>query len=325
MIGDRFPASQCHFYTATESHALNGRYHRFRCVAQLKRQTLQVVDHLVQDVPMSRSRRHPNGKQIRADAEIVSIVANHHRVEIIAQNVQRFMPQVDDIVVDGVHLGVEFVEQHPVAHVEQTGAVVARHFLARRVQILDDHDVFIHCQRLIRLGIPIVAASVLVETVAARRQHLFDPRRHFQTGRFHLLDSFGHAQHVPHLERPCFVSKAPAHGVVDVAQLVGDFLRHISGIGKAIKQDVAGIIGGAVVKFQEFTQPFAQILDFARGANGIKAGTATVDIIHCLWIERQEHPLPIDEILFVESLPRFVAQPFVFDHLVHENGRFLWL
>ena len=76
----------------------------------------------MQIVPFLFLRGHQQQHQIGADGKIRGLVGDHHGVEIGFEALHAGVNHRDDVVADGVHLGVKFAAKHAVAEIDQAGA-----------------------------------------------------------------------------------------------------------------------------------------------------------------------------------------------------------
>ena len=88
---------------------------------------LVALDHLAQAVPLLLPGRHHHREQVRADAEELALVPDHHRAELALGAVDRVVDHLDHVGVDRVRLGLERQAEHAVAEVPRLGAGVLEH------------------------------------------------------------------------------------------------------------------------------------------------------------------------------------------------------
>ncbi|MBV6465324.1 MAG: hypothetical protein PGMFKBFP_00600 [Anaerolineales bacterium] len=288
---------------------------------------LQAAHSPVERVPHALLRRDDDHEQIRARAEVVRFVADHESVEVLFHAVERLADDVRNVLVEGVHLGVELHQRRAVADVEERRARVVGDHLLRAAEILqNDHargpfDLHIFFLRHI-VHADLLAVLVLIERLDARLEHRVHPLRGGIARGLHPFDRVAHAEHVPRLERPRLVHEAPAHGVVNRLGGVGHFGDDGRRVLERLESQRGDEFRGAVVRFQHDLEAVSEILEVFRLPDGFEARLRRRDVFHRLQVERPEFLLPVLRADFlVEADFALVAEPAAFHHRVDEFVR----
>ena len=90
--------------------------------------------HHVQLFPVLLLSLHQHQHQIRADAEVLSLIANHQTNEILFNFRQRLLDHLQRVTADGIHLGMELEARDAIAQIHEACARIAAHDLAGLVQ-----------------------------------------------------------------------------------------------------------------------------------------------------------------------------------------------
>src|SRR5258708_2412387 len=123
------------FTAAAECQSRGSNDNWFWGVAHAHVQALQSADCSVELVPHTLLCRNHNHKQIRTCAKVICFTTDHQAIEISIESIQGFGCDCEDIVIQGVHLGVEFNQRNAIANIKQGGACVFVDFLLRTAKI----------------------------------------------------------------------------------------------------------------------------------------------------------------------------------------------
>ncbi len=134
--GDHARAVHRDLTAAAQRQPGRSDHDRLRGVAHAHVQVLQFPDRLIEHIPHALLRADHHHEQVRAGAEVLRFVADHQPIEIGLEAVQRFDGHVHDIIIEGIHLGVEFQAGHAIAHIMEGRACVLRDNL---LLFQDDH------------------------------------------------------------------------------------------------------------------------------------------------------------------------------------------
>ncbi len=314
---------------AAERQARRRDHHRLVEVADAHVQVLESLDRRFQLIPQPLLRRHHHGEQVGARAEVVGLVADHQPVELAGIGaVERLVHHGEDVVVQGVHLGVELHAAHAVAQVNQRRAGVLGHHLAGRACFAQEDqarcavDGFVVALRRMIDG-HLARPFVLVEGLVAFGQHLVHPGRGLEAGLFDRRQRLRHAEFVPQLERAGLMGEAPAQGIVNRLGRIGDLRDDLRGIGHALVGQRPHQLPGAVVRGQQDLHPGGQVFLAFRPADGVEARLARRLVLEGFQVQVPELALAVLIHPLVEALFGLVAQPAVGNHLAqHAVGAF---
>ncbi len=176
--------------------------------------------------------------------------------EIAFADLHAFGHDLDDVFVDRVHSrlegGVEFDAGDAVAEIDQRRALVGVDdlFLVPFELGEEDEGLGTRSRRRSPCFRVVVLASggrLDVEALVARGKHVGDPRRRFDAVRFHFFDDLLHPEDVPGLEGSEIPVVAPAQGVVDIDDGVGDLSEAVRAVGQGVAHQPPGELPGTVV------------------------------------------------------------------------------
>ena len=270
-FGVRHDAVRAHgdFAATAQCQLIGCRHHGFGGSAHGHNRALQAADRAVQLLPLARLRQHADQEKIGPGAEVAALVANHQSRGVTVQTVDGRVHDLGDLHVEGVHFGVEFEEQHAVAHLHQRGTVVLFHHAAETLEIGDVDRLFVARRRFVVARSWIVghpcAVAVGVKCVLARFEHGPHPGRSRHAFALHTIQGGGDAEQVPRFKWTQLPAETPLHGVVDVHDAVCDFGDTLRRVRKGARQRVPDQVARFVVGPCETAQPLGQgiVLDFA--------------------------------------------------------------
>ena len=299
-------------------------HHRLVEVAHPHVQILKRLHRGFQLLPHALLSGQHHREQVGARAEVVGVAADDNAF-VLARiyQIKRLVEHVENVLVQGVHLGVKFHINHAVAQVNDSRARVFVNHLARGLLFLDENGLRRAADGLIRLlrgvvNADLAAAVVLVEGGEAGGQHIVHPLRRGEALFRHRVRGFGHAQHVPNFKGAGLVGEAPAHGVVYRLGGVSNFGDDRRGVGKALVEHRTHQLRGAVVFFHPRAQALAQILNILDFAHRLKLGLAGRLVFQGFQIEVPVFLLAILLDLLVKALLGLVAQPAALDEFGDE-------
>ena len=93
------------------------------------------MNRRVQLIPLAFLRGQQRQNQIRADAEIFSLIGDDHRLEILLGLFEPGIHHAELILAERVHLAVKLDAQHAVAHVDQRCSRVPLYHAARALDV----------------------------------------------------------------------------------------------------------------------------------------------------------------------------------------------
>ncbi|MCG3140250.1 MAG: hypothetical protein HDKAJFGB_01296 [Anaerolineae bacterium] len=307
-----------HFAAAAERVTERRGHDRFARIAHLHGEILERFGDAVNFIPLSIFRQHPNADYVCARAEMFALIANHHADKILVQRFERGLRDLDDIVVQRVHLGMKFETRHPIAQIAHRRAVVC----GDDGGVLELRDVGRNARRDIFFRRGVIVRTVLIKRRNAVRQHFLDPRRDGNLLRLHFGDCFRDAEHIPRFKRSRFVRETPFHRIVNGNDIVGDFGNPMRRVREILRGRVPDKFCGAVLLGDDIAQFFRErVVHFGIG-DGIKEKFFGAFVFERAEIERVKFFLAaFFAHLFIKAVFRFVAQHAALDHRFQKFGR----
>ena len=104
---------------AAERHPERRGHDRLRRVLDRHARVLEAADGRVELVPLAFLRGEQHQHQIRADAEVLALVADHHRLVIARGLLDGGADHLHRVVAQRVHLAVELEAEDAVAEIDQ--------------------------------------------------------------------------------------------------------------------------------------------------------------------------------------------------------------
>ncbi len=312
---------------AAQGHA--GRRRHDGPLAELQAHVglLEVVDHLLEDVPVALLDGDEHLEDVGPDGEVGGLVADDEAREVLLHDVAGQEKHVDDVLVDGVHLGVELEAGHPVAHVDEAGArVLADDLLALLEGRQDDDPGVLGELHVVLLREVVVVGAVLllrVEGGEPALEHLLDLLGHLLAELLHDLDGLLDADGVPGLEGPELVVVAPLHGVVDLHDGVRDLGDAVGGVDEVVAEVLADELRRGVLAVEDHLDGlFDGRLGLLGRADGLVLGLVGRHVLQGLDVDGELDLLALGVLgLLVEPSLGLVAQPLLLDHGLDEVGR----
>ncbi len=235
-------AVQQHLAATAQRQPARRADHREQRVLEAHQGALQAIDEAVQERPVAAAGRVQHALQVRTGTKMRRIAADDQRLKILPDPVQRQLHGLDAVLVERVHLGVEFEQRHAVAHVPQAGRRVAQQRLAGTAQVGHRQRAGLARQRAVHA----IEAEVLravgflaIEPSVAAGERRSQQRRHRLAVGLDALHKPGQADLIQQLERPPAPRIALAHGGVDGEHVAGDFRRHGGRVGQGVAQQAA--------------------------------------------------------------------------------------
>ena len=112
------------FEASADGHAEGRRHHGHVGVLEGHVRALELPNHEVQLLPLLLLGGEENEHEVGAGAEVLALVADHQRVEVLPGLFHRRPQHGDGVGAEGVHLGVELHEAAAVAQVDERRAGV---------------------------------------------------------------------------------------------------------------------------------------------------------------------------------------------------------
>ena len=226
-----------------------------------------------------------------------------------------------DIGADGIHLGVELEAEHPIAQVDHRGIDIFFHHPVAALENLqiDLSSGQFHGLIGFRREIVILLDALFGESVKTfyLPQHI----GHLHPVLVGTCDEIIDPDGVEHFKRAQLPVEPPAHGIIDVDHVVGDFWNPVEGIDQRVAQTLPGVFGTAVGTAEDSFDPLPGVIHLFDHLHGGKLGLGQRQIVAARIIVVVDLPLAVDHLLFVESLPGLVSQFALVDHGGHKGGQ----
>ena len=321
------------FAATAKSHALRRGDDGFARVLDGKIDVLKLFDRHVELVPLLFLCGDEDEHEIGANGKIDGLIGDDHRIEICFQAFKAFVNHGDEVCADGVHLGVKFAADDAVAEVDEARAGVAFNFFSGVFERFQNDD----AARLFNFPgagsgeIENGGSSLFrfVKTFAAGGENFFDEYGDGAILFFELSDEISDAERVNDFERAEFPAEAPAHGAVDVGDIVGNFRDAAgsvrAGFGERAPEELLGFVD--LLAFEngsnEGAKAFARVVNgfagFERGEFCFLAGT----VFERVDVEGENFFFAGPFYFFVKALTGFVAEHFAFEHFLDERRNFV--
>ena len=114
-----------HFAAAAQGHARGRCHDRFVQVLELHQAVLENLDPPLQVIPFLFLGGKENKGQVGAYGKVLAVVGNDQAQEILAHDIRGFGDHADDVITQGIHLGMEFETGDAVADVHEGCALVS--------------------------------------------------------------------------------------------------------------------------------------------------------------------------------------------------------
>ncbi len=312
---------------AAQGHARGSGHDGLRAELHAHVGLLEVVDQLLEDVPVALLNPHEHLEDVGAHGEVGRLVAHDETREVLLRDVAGQEQHGDDVLVDGVHLGVELEAGHAVAHVDEARAGVLADDLLALLEGRQDDDLGVLGELhvvLLREVVVVGAVFLLrVEGGEPALEHLLDLLGHLLAELLHGLHGLLDPDGVPGLEGPQRVVIAPLHGVVDLHDGVRDLGDAVGGVDEVVAEVLAGQFGRGVLAVEDHLHGLLHGgLGLLRRADGLVLGLAGGHVVQGLHVDGQLEFLTLGVLgLLVETALGLVAEPLLLDHGLDEVGR----
>ena len=192
--------------------------------------------------------------------------------------IRAFAHELNDLAVEGVHLGVKFAAEHAVADVHQGCGFAGFDDLARSFQGCQGDDILADLDVLVGSGGKIIILDLagfgFIECGMAGCDHFFDCGRNLKTVFFHFGNGFDQSDGIPGFKRAHGEIIAPFHGVIDFNDGVGNFRNPVGRINQVVGKDFPGIAGAFVIAVQHGFHFIGRVLAFLASARQGKSAGA---------------------------------------------------
>ncbi|OPY93124.1 MAG: hypothetical protein A4E73_00438 [Syntrophaceae bacterium PtaU1.Bin231] len=253
------------------------------------------------------------------------MVPDDHPDEVLLHDVAAREDHLDHLIVDGVHLRVEFQTGHAVADIDERCGGILLDQLLGTLEGGQDNDLRVRFDQDIALLLEIVAVQTvlfsLVERLKALLEHFVDLLRDLLLHLLHDLDGRAHPDGVPGLEGAEGVVVSPLHRVVDGDDAVADLGNAVRSVDEVVAEVFPRHLAGDVVREEHDLQGRcgALIGFLLRRTDGIEAGLRDGKVFHLRVIEVEFLAFALGVFRpLVEALLGLVSEPLELHHLVHE-------
>ncbi len=207
---------------------------------------MEGADDPVDAVKIPRVYGSGDLRKVGAGRKHLALVADHESDTFIFGATNRPGDQVKDVVVNCVHLGVEFQAENSVTQVIERCITVALHHFAAPLQDIQADLGRRQNQLAVRTFVQI-PGELPVTFVLVERFHLLEESRDFNTIGLGAGDKSAHPQGVEHLERPQLPAEAPLHGIVHIDDVVGDLRYPPYAVDQGVAQVAPGEAGRGII------------------------------------------------------------------------------
>ena len=247
---------------AAEAHAVGRDDDGARAELDGLRHVLEGADGHLDLVPLLFLDGEEELHEVGADGEVGGVAGDDEGLEVgdgFAGGLQGLGDEADDVVAEGVHLGVQFDGGDAVAEVDDGGAGI---LLDDAVRLLDDGergDPFGRDDGLVVAGdgveeeaaggdggVVLVPGGIRFAVACRLSEKLFDVGGDGRSGGAHLFGGGADAGGVEHLEGSELPVVAGPHGGVDLDEVVGDFGDAVGAVGEELSEE-GPVEGGGFV------------------------------------------------------------------------------
>ncbi|GBD28788.1 hypothetical protein HRbin31_00809 [bacterium HR31] len=321
LHGRLHPARVQRQLAAASQGAPVGRHHHgFGEVFDGLVELLEGPHRQVQLLPVPLLGLHEEQDQVGARGEVRALVGHHHRLEPALRLPQGLVEHPDDVLADGVHLGVELHAQDPVPQVHQAGARVVGNHRSLGLALPEHEDPFGPPDRGVGPGSRLEhlqgSVGATVEGPAGVQDVPHQGRQIHAVG-LQPLRHLPHAQGVPRLEGAHLPPEAPTQGAVHVHQVVGDLGDAAGRVHQYPGQHPPQEPARPVARVQDRLDPARPVLQVAHRFHGGQARPLARPVLQGPVIQGEDLTVRAA----VETAPGLVSQPPAFQHGLHERGQ----
>jgi len=311
---------------AAQGQSRRGRHHGLGKVFHPHIGILETRNHRLQDIPIAHLDEEQDLEDVGAGGEIGAVVPHHQADEVFLDHFATLVDQLDDHIVQGVHLRMELQAGHAVADIHQRGAGISgdHHLALLQGGQEDDSGVLADLHVILRFKVVVVGPVFLldVEGFDAFLQHLLDLLGDLLLHLLHDLDGFLHPYGIPGLEGTQGMVVSPLHGVVDGGDILADLRHPIGRIDEVVAEVFPDQFRGRVLAVEDRLDRGSHALVgfFLRRAHRFELGPAGGYVFHLFVVQHELGFLALGILrLLVEAALGLVAQPLELHHLVHEG------
>ncbi len=209
--------------TAAQSHTGRRGHNRERCVFQLHQGILPFRDRVFDNRPHSGIRRKQGKPHIGTNGEVIAVMTNDKCLEAFFIQFGGLTQHGNDILVNGIHLGVKLKTGNAVAKIPDAGTFIGHKRLVAALDVsqgpgaIRDRDNGILA--LNRHVESIFALFLVKRTIP----DFFQEGRNRHTVCFETLDKILNAKLIELFKRSIFPGITGLHGIIDRDNIIGDF------------------------------------------------------------------------------------------------------
>src|SRR5258708_6983448 len=229
---------------------------------------------------------------------------------------------------------MEFAADYAVTEINQAGTGVAFDFTARMFKGVEEEDGwgFLDLFGFVcgEVEDRSFALAGFVKAGADTGQRLFKNGGKRAAFFFDLRGEGSESDCVDHFEGAKFPGEAPAHGAINVHNVVRNFAHAAPGVeahfGKAAPDELLRLVGFLIFKerSEQGAQTLAGIFDCLASFDRGEARFLFFAVLHGVEVESENFFFALAPLhAFVKALAGFVAKPFALGHLFDEGGNFV--
>ncbi len=254
---------------------------------------------------------------------MLGMTTDDQAVPVLLDFINGFVKHRDDVLVQRVHLGVEFQTSNAITQVVQCGAKVFLDHATNFLDVRQENEGFrlVHLDIALAGKIPVVlhATFTLVESALRLFQHFIDQRWDSQPHFLHLCNAVSNANGIPHFKRAKLPVKSPLHRVVDVDNVISNLTNSLGGVRQSGSQRFPRQLLATVLAVKQRRHSLAWVINALGRLYRIKVWSGSWNIFHRLPVQIQRNALAVCiHVLFVESTLGLATKPLVFNHLMDE-------
>src|SRR5579884_2293308 len=321
---------QADFTTTAEGHALRGGNNRLFRVLDGEIGVLKLLHGHVEFIPFLFLGGNEDQQEVGANREVDGLIGDDHGIEIGFKAFKAFMKHGDEVGADGVHLGVEFAADNAVAEINETSARIALDFAASLLERFENDNAgrFFDSSASARSEVEDRSDALFgfIETLAATGKNFFNDRRKSSALLLNLRREGRDADGVDEFEGAKFPGKPPAHGTIDVNNVIGNLRDAASGIeahfGKCAPEKLLSFV--AFLAFEqradESAKALASVLNRLAHLEGGKPRLLSGAIVHRVEVESENFLFALALDALIEALTGLLAEPAAASHILDERG-----
>ncbi|EKD34620.1 MAG: hypothetical protein ACD_75C02258G0002 [uncultured bacterium] len=251
--------------SAAKRHAKGCGHYRDFGVFDRHGRLLEGLDHHGDVIIGAFGQGHGHHHEIGADREVDALVGDDQAHAFLFRPLDRLMGHGQDVAADGVHLGMELEAEDAVAKVNDRAVGILLHHLAGLLEDLETNLTRLDRHRNVGFTQQIVVFFFALLVEAVEGLYALQGLGHLDAVFFRPFNEILYADGIEHLERTDLPVEAPAHGVVDIDDVIGDFWDAVHGIDEGVADGLPGELGALVAGANYHLDLLAGIVDLLDG------------------------------------------------------------